>query len=75
MKATIKGWKDGRDVNPLSLLAALQGALQIELPDAKALLDRFAEEGALEIDATQEALERLCAAASEKGIEVSVRPL
>jgi hypothetical protein len=72
MKALINGWKGGRDVNPVSLLKVLRDALQVELPDAKALLDRFSEEGELEIDATHEAIERLQRTASEKGIEVII---
>jgi hypothetical protein len=72
MKVVVNGWKSGRDVNPISLLKVLRDVLRIDLPDAKALLDRFSEEGELEIDATDDALERLQKAASEKGIEVTI---
>lgn len=44
MKAMISGWKDGHDVNPITLLGLLRGALELDLPAAKALLDRFAED-------------------------------
>ena len=72
MKAMISGWKDGHDVNPITLLGLLRGALELDLPAAKALLDRFAEDGRLQVTADPERLQRLQDDASAQGIAVKI---
>jgi hypothetical protein len=47
----IFGWKQGAEVPPLTLLRVLRAGLGVDLVTAKGLLDKFAKDGELHVEA------------------------
>ena len=75
-KITVSGWKQGLEVQPLTLLSILREGLGFDLVKAKGLLDAFAEAGELVLspvdDTSAAQFGRL---AQEEGISVNAQEM